>query len=300
MRAQLVFVLLLGCLGLFVDSNLAFAQQQPMTHVLIVVGPSDHPPGSHEVQAGARLMEHCLEQAQNVSGIEATVSYGWPTDQSLLDRTATIVFTGDRFPPMELPNSAEVMKQVGTMMNRGCGIVCVHYATGLGASHVGTDGAHPLLGWMGGYFATRCAHHQSIARIYESATINPGDMEHPVLQGWKPFTLKDEPYINNYFGPQGMAANVVPLAVSMLPPENPQREVVAWGVQRGDGGRGVGVVMPHFYRNWADDNLRMLTMNSILWTARREIPAEGVLTPQPDLARFQPESLVPMPRKPAR
>lgn len=42
-------------------------------------------------------------------------------------------------------------------MNRGCGIVYIHYATGLGAGDVKDDGEH----------------HQPVARIFE-ATINPG------------------------------------------------------------------------------------------------------------------------------
>src|SRR4051812_38578233 len=34
--------------------------------VLIVVGPSMHPPGTHEVAAGGRLIKYCLEHAENV------------------------------------------------------------------------------------------------------------------------------------------------------------------------------------------------------------------------------------------
>jgi len=62
-------------------------------------------------------------------------------------------------------------------------------------------------------------------------------------------TIDDEPYYNNYFGVHGMAPNVTALATSMLPPEAPKEEVVAWAIQRADGGRGMGIVMPHFYKN---------------------------------------------------
>lgn len=31
------------------------------------------------------------------------------------------------------------------MMQRGCGIVCVHFATGLPGADVAPDGDHPLL-----------------------------------------------------------------------------------------------------------------------------------------------------------
>src|SRR5438034_4720317 len=73
-------------------------------NVLIVVGPSTHPPGTHEVAAGARLVEHCLNHAQNVPGIQANVVTKWPADRQMLQKLATVVFTGDRFPPEEMPD----------------------------------------------------------------------------------------------------------------------------------------------------------------------------------------------------
>lgn len=269
------------------------------TQVLVIVGPSTHPPGSHEVAAGGRLMQHCLEHAANVPGIKAGVFYDWPKDEAALDAAATVVFIGDQFPPARFPDSSVIMARLGKMMSRGCGIVCVHYATGLGAKDVADDGEHPLLHWMGGYFATRCKHHQSIAKIYPAATITPAAPEHPVSRGWREFTLNDEPYINNYFGPDAnhLAPNATALATSMLPPESPKREIVAWCAERKDSGRGFGIVMPHFYRNWQLDDLRRFIMNGIVWTAKLDVPKDGVQTTLPDLATFSPESVEPKPRE---
>jgi type 1 glutamine amidotransferase len=272
------------------------ARSSQAQEILILVGPSNHPPGTHEVAAGARLMGHCLERAENVPDINAEVITTWPTDRQRLQKVAAVVFSGDRFPAAEMPDGERIMADLKTMMDHGCGLVAVHYATGLAANHVSPTGEHPLLGWMGGYFATRCPHHQSIARVYQAAAIEPTTGDHPVLRGWKPFTVHDEPYINNYFGKDGPAKNVTALATSMLPPESPQREVVAWAVSRDDGGRGVGIVMPHFYKNWRVADLRMLIMNAIVWSAKREVPAEGVKTPVPDLARFEPAAIEPPPR----
>ena len=282
---------------------LAAPAQQPTspTKILILVGPSNHPPGTHEVAAGARLLEHCLEKAENVPGLEVEIITAWPTDRQALQKVGTVVFTGDRFPPAEMPERERIMADLSGMMDHGCGLVCLHFATGLITSHVAADGDHPLLRWMGGYYASRGTHHQSVARVYPSATIEPNRespaAEHPVLRGWKAFTIHDEPYIKNYFGKDGPAKNVTALATSQLPPEAPQREIVAWAVSRADGGRGVGIVMPHFYKNWKVDDLRMLILNAIVWTAKREIPAEGVITKSPDLAAFEPESVEPLPRK---
>jgi len=232
---------------------------ETQTQVLIVVGPSSHPPGSHEVAAGGRLIQHCLNEAKNIADLRAEVVYKWPDDEQMLDAVDTVVFIGDTFPPNRFSGSDAILAKLGSMMNRGCGIVCVHYATGLRAEDVASDGEHPLLHWMGGYFATRCPHHQSIAKIYQNATITPAAPAHPVSRGWKTFTLHDEPYINNYFGSDGnqLASNVTALATSMLPPEKPKREIVSWCVERDDHGRGFGMVMPHFYHSWKIDDLRM-------------------------------------------
>jgi hypothetical protein len=97
-----------------------------------------------------------------------------------------------------------------------------------------------------------------------------------------------------------MADNVTALATAMLPPESPKREVVAWGVERRDGGRGVGIVMPHFYKNWANEDLRRFILNAVVWTAKRDVPAGGVRTPGPDLTAFAPGSVEPKPRTPKR
>ncbi|TWT65000.1 ThuA domain-containing protein [Allorhodopirellula solitaria] len=261
--------------------------------VLFVVGPSTHPPGSHEVAAGAQLMAYCLEHADNVSDIRTTVVEGWPDDEDLLKQTDVIVFSGDTFPPQRLPETDRILARIDRMMRRGCGIVCVHYATALLGKDVAPDGAHPLLGWMGGYFANKtCPHHPGIARVYQAATIEPAAPEHPISRGWSEFTLHDEPYINNYFGKNDNlpADNVTPLATSMLPPEDPQVEIVAWCVER-ERGRGFGIVMPHFYRNWKDEDLRRCILNGIVWTANSEVPDEGVRTTLPDLSTFDPAAV---------
>ena len=77
----------------------------------------------------------------------------------------------------------------------------------------------------------------------------------------------------------------------MLPPDAPKREAVAWGIERADGGRGFGVVMPHFYKNWGHDDVRRFLLNGIVWTAKLEVPPEGVTTAPPDLKKFEPESV---------
>lgn len=306
MKSQVLFrralPLLHALLLCATGSSPAAESRAPVAKVIIIVGPSNHPPGTHEVAAGGRLMKHCLENMSNVPGVEADLFYEWPQETAVLDAAASVVFIGDHFPPMRLPDSDAVMAQLGAMMARGCGIVCIHYATGLQANDVAPDGDHPLLHWLGGYFATKCAHHQSVAKLFPAATITPAAPQHPVSRGWREFTLEDEPYINNYFGKHGNrpAGNVTVLATSMLPPGAPKQETVAWCVERAGGGRGVGIVMPHYYRNWQMDDLRKCILNGIVWSAQLEVPADGVETLRPDLAAFKPESVEPKPRLPKK
>jgi type 1 glutamine amidotransferase len=248
-------------------------------------------------------IQHCLQNISNVPHINAQVLEHWP-DKTQRDTAVSVVFIGDFFPPNRLPNPQQNLADLEAMMQRGTGIVCLHYATGIHGDDVKADGDHPLLRWIGGYFANRtCPHHESIAKIFPAATITPAAAAHPTSRGWKEFTLHDEPYINNYFGPGNvMAPNVTPLATSMLPPEAPKRETVAWCIERPDSGRGFGIVMPHFYKNWRNEDLRRFILNGILWSAKLEVPAEGVNTTAPDLGSFQPVSVecVPPPPKKAK
>lgn len=290
-----VFVLALLCA---ISSPLSLTADT--TRILVVVGPSNHPPGSHETAAGGRLLQDSLQRVRNVPGVRADIVYEWPQDKAVRDAASTVVFIGDTFPANRFENPERNLADLAEMMDRGCGIVCLHYATGLLGRDVKPDGDHPLLHWMGGYFANRsCPHHQSIARVYPEARIEPAAPDHPVSRGWSSFTLHDEPYINNYFGGPGnrLAPNVTALATSMLPPDSPKRETVAWVVERTDGGRGFGIVMPHFYKNWSNDDLRRFILNGIVWTAKLEVPPEGVATERPDLGAFNPESIEFIPRR---
>ena len=280
-----------GTAAVVLASAMPASAADEAARVLIVVGPTNHPPGTHEVAAGGRLLKHCLDATAKV---KADIVTEWPADgEKAFADVASVVFIGDMFPPEIMPNRDAIMKNLATMTKRGCGIVCVHYATGLEAKHVSAEGDHPLLQWMGGYFATRCNHHKSVARVFKEATIEPAKADHPVLRGWKTFTLHDEPYINNYFDKDGPAKNVTALATAMLPPEKPNKEIVAWAVDRADSGRGFGVVMPHFYRCWQLEDLRTMILNGILWTAKQDVPKGGVRVKLPDLATFKPAAVEP-------
>jgi hypothetical protein len=125
------------------------------TRILVVVGPSNHPPGTHEVEAGGRLVRYALEHLDNVEGIEARVIYDWADTPWNLDTYDALVMIGDRFPGEEFGDSDRVIAELADLMDAGCGLVTLHYGTGLGTENLGPDGDPPLLHCTGGQRACR-------------------------------------------------------------------------------------------------------------------------------------------------
>ncbi|MES2981213.1 MAG: hypothetical protein V4727_02780, partial [Verrucomicrobiota bacterium] len=55
-----------------------------------------------------------------------------------------------------------------------------------------------------------------------------------------------------------------------------EEETMMWCIERADGGRGVGFTGGHFHKNWADDNMRKVVLNALLWVTKVEVPEKGV------------------------
>jgi hypothetical protein len=51
---------------------------------------------------------------------------------------------------------------------------------------------------------------------------------------------------------------------------------VAWAAEREGGGRGFGFTGGHFHKNWGVNDQRKLVLNAILWSAKVDVPADGV------------------------
>lgn len=268
------------------------AETNSARKILFIVGPSGHPPGTHEVAASARLLKYCVEQAGEGAAFQTELYEGWPTDPVTLAQARVVVFSGDQFPPKRFENSTEIFAQLSRMIEQGCSIVCVHYATSVKAPEVSPAMQSSLYRWLGGFghFLPDNVQPGSQANIME-ATVTPTKTGHPVTRGVAAFSLRDEPYYTIMFDPTKSGAPVTPLATAMLPPEAPKEEIVAWGIDRGQGSRGVSVVMPHFFINWENDNLRKLVLNGIFWAAGVEVPAKGIKSTLPSIELFKPKAI---------
>ena len=50
----------------------------------------------------------------------------------------------------------------------------------------------------------------------------------------------------------------------------------AWAYERPDGGRGFGFTGYHRYENLKDESFRKLLLNAVAWTAKLEVPEDGI------------------------
>jgi hypothetical protein len=122
-------------------------------------------------------------------------------------------------------------------------------------------------------------------------TVRPADPDHPVCRGVRPFEVRDELYYKIRFRERDPRLKPILLA----PIEGvPGDQVVAWAVERADGGRGFGFTGGHFFDNWYNDDFRKLVLNAIAWTAKLEVPPRGIESepPRPEPQDRRPDELV--------
>jgi len=272
------------CCGLpLLDFGAASASAADTKKVVFVAGPKSHGYGAHEHYAGCMLLAECLEEA--VPSVE-TVVYrdGWPADPRAFDNAATIVLFADGGGGN--PINAH-LDHVGRLMKQGVGLSCLHYAVEVPKGKPGEC----FREWIGGCFET----YWSVNPHWEAEFKEFPD--HPIASGVSPFAIDDEWYYHMRF--RDSMEGVVPI-LSAVPPEatrqrpdgahsgNPvvrarpgMAEHLAWARERSDGGRGFGFTGGHWQWNWAHDDFRKIVLNGIAWTAKIEIPEQGLVTETP-------------------
>jgi hypothetical protein len=243
--------------------------------VLLIAGPKSHGPGQHEHPAGCELLANHL----NTSGLDvkAEVSLGWPQDASKAENADSIVLYSDG-------QDAHVAKgRIAELQKRhaaGKGLVVLHYAL----EPTDKQMADFLDEAIGGHFQV----NWSVNPIWKMK--DPLIAEHPVTRGVKPFEAEEEFYYHIRF-----REGAIPL-FRALPPEdslgsdgprsgNPEirkklalkePQTLAWCVENPSGARGFGFTGGHFHTHWNNDSFRRLVLNAIVWSAKLDVPADGV------------------------
>ncbi|MFO0847890.1 MAG: ThuA domain-containing protein [Gemmataceae bacterium] len=243
--------------------------------VLLIAGRKSHPPAQHEFFAGTAVLMNLLKQTPGVWPVMARD--GWPKDETLFDKADAVVFYmdgRDGHPAVQ----GDRLKFLQKHIDRGIGWVNLHYAVDYKPEHGQT-----VVGWMGGYYDPRIStnpHWDADIRALP---------KHPITNGVKPFTIRDEWYFNMHWVGDVVdvkeAHGVTPI-LQAVPPDKvrgtadakkyPGRlETMAWAYDRPSGGRGFGFTGGHFHRNWADENFRRLVVNAVLWAAKTDVPDGG-------------------------
>lgn len=231
------------------------ARGDESTRVLLIGHQPDHPWGSHMYLHTAGMLANCLKLNGD---IQTTVSDGWPKDADQLTDVDTIVIYTS--PAAELLLDGPHRHQVLELMERGCGLVTIHWASTVRKENLDRLGP-AWMNLLGGTWIS------NVGLSTDTSPLKQLRPEHPICRGWKEYEIHDEFYLN----PQISDAAQPLLQVST----KGQDVVVGWAYERPDGGRSYATTLGHFYENFQREEFRRTIVNGILWTARREVPAEG-------------------------
>jgi type 1 glutamine amidotransferase len=269
-------------LAQLLSSSFASVFAADTTKIVLVAGRPSHGPGDHEFNAGCKLLAKTLAAYPGVEPV--FVEGGWPKDESVFDSARAIVFfmDGGGGHPMIQGDHLEKLQK---LVDLGVGLVCLHYAVEVPKGQPGDK----FLAWLGGYYESGFSTNPHWTAEIDSFPT------HPITRGVKPFSVRDEWYFNIRFRPE--MKGVTPLLVAKpddktrqgvsASPRGPyqhivaakgREEVLAWAVERPDGGRSFGFTGAHAHKNWGDPNFRKLVLNAILWTANLEVPPNGLET----------------------
>jgi hypothetical protein len=248
--------------------------------LVLIGGTMSHGPGDHEFNAGVRLLAKCLA---NVKGLKVeVVTNGYPKDDSMLNGAAGILCYADGGAGHPFLKEKR-LERIGGLMKKGVGLMCAHYGV-----EVPKDlGANEFRDWIGG-----CYEHQLSCNPMWSPEYKEFP-KHPITSGVKPFSIRDEWYMNMRF--RDNMEGVTPILTAVpsekvrngpyVYPKGPYPHIQAakgspehmmWAVERTDGGRGVGFTGGHTHTNWRDDNFRKVVLNALLWICKVDVPKDGV------------------------
>jgi hypothetical protein len=293
---RLSLLCLVTCVTLFffnAGSQPARAQSPDSSKKLVLIaGKPSHPPRMHEFNAGVQLLKKCLADVPGLK-TEFTLN-GWPQDESMLDDADAIVFYMDGGGGHEIvKENGRRLKKIEAMADKGLGLGFMHYGVEIVPDQAGRE----FKKFIGGHYE----HMFSCNPMWEPQfTKFP---EHPITRGVKPFTIRDEWYMNMRFLSniagnepamiEGMKFTPILVAAPSddvrdgpyVYPKGPYEHIVAnsgrsesmmWAVERPEGGRGFGFTGGHNHDNWGDENFRKVVLNALLWIAKVDVPADGV------------------------
>lgn len=230
----------------------AGAADEPKTRIILVGTKPDHPAGMHLYLHECRLLAKCLEQTQ---GVEAKVVQDWP-DAATLKGVKAIVYYS--CPAGDIVLAEPRRKTFEKLMADGVGFTAIHWGTGASAPN-----GPAYMALLGGWFTPGSGIQFAKARLIAL------DPKHSICRGWSEGEWNDEFYLNLKFHP-----DTKPLLKVVV---GGREQVVAWTLEHrnAQGGRSFGTTLGHGHDNFAQESLRRLLVNGILWTAQLPVPEGG-------------------------
>ncbi len=230
---------------------------------LFIAGPKSHGIGQHEHEGGCEMLVRHLNASRR--DLHAEVSKGWPADPAKLAAADTVVIFSDGRNAHAAAGKVPALREWHAA---GKGLVLLHWAL------------EPADADMAAFFdeavGGRYKQGQSVNPIW--LLQGPILSKHPVTNGVLPFRIRDEFYHRLVF-----REGVTPLLQAQPPQTDPgatdrehEAETLAWALESSNGARGFGFTGGHFHRNWSEPSFRKLVLNAVVWTAKLELPPEGV------------------------
>jgi type 1 glutamine amidotransferase len=259
--------------------------------VVFVAGPKEHgAPGRHEYEKDLRELAWSLEHAANVKGITTQVIVGrMPKDLSVLEDADAIVIdgngdwlkkeTGVLFPQFQDtdgrtydPETTAYLAKFDELIKRKhIGLVVYHYAMWV----ENWVGRRYLLDWLGGLWIPYASHNP-----VDTWAVRPLRAHHPVLQGVKPWTYREEMYSRYFLFDNPKRTEL--LEATPAKASNGGANPVSWAYVRPDGGRSLVWGGSDFHDNMHSvEAYRRFLLNGIIWAATGEVPRGGVSSPPP-------------------
>ena len=269
----------------------ATALQAADRKLVMIAGPVSHPPLMHEFKAGSMLLQKRLDQVPGLKTV--LITNGWPSklvdgkkvDDNSVFEGADAVFIYSDGGANHIAVQKDRLAVLGALAAKGVGIGMAHYAVEVLADKGGAE----WKSWIGGHYETAFSCNPIWEADYKTLPV------HAITRGVKPFKTKDEWYFNMRFreGKTGVSDILVATpsdAVRDGPyvsPKGPyahiqaakgKPETMMWAVERADGGRGFGFTGGHFHLNWQNEDQRRLVLNALVWLAKLEVPAGGIVS----------------------
>lgn len=239
--------------------------------IVLIAGEPSNKPGQHEYFAGCALLHDWLKQVPGVAPV--MVAGGWPKNEAVLDGARSVVLFMDGAAKLSFLEPAR-WARMQSLVKSGAGLVILHQGI-----DCPPERAADFKAWFGAAFLgdIGCRGHWDV-----DFTTIPA---HPINNGVKPFPLlKDGWLYNLHFADQGVT-HILQCAMpdtsrktDDAKAHSGRAETVAWSYDRADGGRSFGFTGCDLHANWAEPNQRRLLLNAILWTAKADVPAEGVFS----------------------